>query len=210
MQNLHINKPKLLKVLPIAIPVSQVVWYEIAILHWSQCTNTATETATYLTSNFTTIPTFSSTGEDGPSQMALEDLAMFRAVQGSTVFYPSDAVSMERAVELAANTKGICFIRSSRPATPVVHGNNDVFEVGKAKVRTRCPYLFCSNWFQVCKKMNIFPTSYLKVVTVSMFCVISQGALNKFVLSWTLHVSLSLVYLKEWALNSIFNSVLDT
>ena len=66
--------------------------------------------------------------------MALEDLAMFRAVQGSTVFYPSDAVSMERAVELAANTKGICFIRSSRPATPVVHGNNDVFQVGKAKV----------------------------------------------------------------------------
>ena len=46
-----------------------------------------------------------SPGEDGPSQMALEDLAMFRAVPTCTVFYPSDAVSTERAVELAANTK---------------------------------------------------------------------------------------------------------
>lgn len=44
-------------------------------------------------------------GEDGPSQMALEDLAMFRAIPTCTVFYPSDAVSTERAVELSANTK---------------------------------------------------------------------------------------------------------
>lgn len=44
-------------------------------------------------------------GEDGPSQMALEDLAMFRAIPTCTVFYPSDGVSTERAVELSANTK---------------------------------------------------------------------------------------------------------
>lgn len=44
-------------------------------------------------------------GEDGPSQMALEDLAMFRAIPTCTVFYPSDAVSTERAVELSANKK---------------------------------------------------------------------------------------------------------
>ncbi|CAD5115749.1 DgyrCDS4694 [Dimorphilus gyrociliatus] len=75
-----------------------------------------------------------SIGEDGPSQMALEDIAMFRAVSGSTVFYPSDAVSTERAVELAANTKGICFIRTSRPAFPVLYGNDEPFQVGKAKV----------------------------------------------------------------------------
>lgn len=75
-----------------------------------------------------------SIGEDGASQMALEDLAMFRSVAGSTVFYPSDAVSTERAVELAANTKGICYIRTSRPNTPVIYENNEVFEIGKAKV----------------------------------------------------------------------------
>uniref|UniRef100_A0A0B6XYR0 Transketolase n=1 Tax=Arion vulgaris TaxID=1028688 RepID=A0A0B6XYR0_9EUPU len=75
-----------------------------------------------------------SIGEDGPSQMALEDLAMFRSVPGSTVFYPSDAVSTERAVELAANTKGICFIRTSRPNVPVIYENTEPFTVGKAKI----------------------------------------------------------------------------
>lgn len=49
-------------------------------------------------------------GEDGPSQMALEDLAMFRAIPTCTVFYPSDGVSTERAVELAANTKVIVIV----------------------------------------------------------------------------------------------------
>ncbi|XP_058807685.1 transketolase isoform X1 [Phymastichus coffea] len=75
-----------------------------------------------------------SIGEDGPSQMALEDLAMFRAIPGSTVFYPSDAVSTERAAELAANTKGICFIRTSRPNTPVIYKNDEPLAIGKAKV----------------------------------------------------------------------------
>lgn len=75
-----------------------------------------------------------SIGEDGPSQMALEDLAMFRAIPTATVFYPSDAVSTERAVELAAQTKGITFIRTSRPATTMVYPNDEQFEVGKAKV----------------------------------------------------------------------------
>ncbi|KAK7066847.1 Transketolase-like protein 2 [Halocaridina rubra] len=75
-----------------------------------------------------------SIGEDGPSQMALEDLGMFRSIPGCTVFYPSDAVSTERACELAANTKGICFIRTSRPGTDVVYDNNHKFEIGKANV----------------------------------------------------------------------------
>lgn len=75
-----------------------------------------------------------SIGEDGPSQMGLEDIAMFRAIPGSTIFYPSDAVSTERAVELAANTKGICFIRTSRPATAVLYKNDEPLAIGKAKV----------------------------------------------------------------------------
>lgn len=66
--------------------------------------------------------------------MGLEDIALFRTIPGSTVFYPSDAVSAERAVELAANTYGICFIRTGRPAQPVIYKNEEVFEVGKAKV----------------------------------------------------------------------------
>merc|ERR1712002_1104247 len=75
-----------------------------------------------------------SIGEDGPSQMALEDLAMFRSLPGCTVFYPSDAVATERAIELAANTKGITFTRVSRPATEVIYDNNEAFGIGKAKV----------------------------------------------------------------------------
>uniref|UniRef100_A0A182YB26 TOG domain-containing protein n=1 Tax=Anopheles stephensi TaxID=30069 RepID=A0A182YB26_ANOST len=75
-----------------------------------------------------------SIGEDGPSQMGLEDIAMFRAIPGSTVFYPADAVSTERAVEMAANTPGVCFIRTSRPNTAVIYENDEKFEIGKCKV----------------------------------------------------------------------------
>ncbi|XP_066500217.1 transketolase-like [Hoplias malabaricus] len=75
-----------------------------------------------------------SIGEDGPSQMGLEDLAMFRAIPTATVFYPSDGVSTEKAVELAANTKGLCFIRTSRPENAVIYNNNEDFRVGQAKV----------------------------------------------------------------------------
>jgi transketolase len=71
-----------------------------------------------------------SIGEDGPSQMGLEDIAMFRTIPGSTVFYPADAVATERAVELAANTKGITFTRTNRPVTAVIYPNNHVFQVG--------------------------------------------------------------------------------
>lgn len=75
-----------------------------------------------------------SIGEDGPSQMALEDLAMMRAIEGSTVLYPSDAVSTEHAVRLAAEHKGIVYIRSSRPKTPVLYSKDDQFEIGRAKI----------------------------------------------------------------------------
>jgi transketolase len=75
-----------------------------------------------------------SIGEDGPSQMALEDIAMMRAIAGSAVLYPSDAVSTEKLVEQMAQTKGICFLRTSRPKTPVIYGNDEPFPVGGAKV----------------------------------------------------------------------------
>ncbi len=75
-----------------------------------------------------------SIGEDGPSQMALEDLAMMRAVAGSTVFYPSDAVSAEKLLEVMAANRGIFFLRTSRPKTPVIYGNDEQFPIGGAKV----------------------------------------------------------------------------
>jgi transketolase len=75
-----------------------------------------------------------SIGEDGPSQMALEDLALMRAIVGSTVLYPADAVATEKLVEQMALNKGIYFLRTSRPKTPVIYGNDEQFPVGGAKV----------------------------------------------------------------------------
>ena len=75
-----------------------------------------------------------SIGENGPSQIALEDLAMFQSLPGATVFYPSDAVAMERAVELTANTRGIGYLRATRPALPVIYKNDEVFQIGQAKI----------------------------------------------------------------------------
>ena len=75
-----------------------------------------------------------SIGEDGPSQMALEDLAMFRAEPNITVLYPSDAVSTERLVALAAYHPGPAYIRTSRPKTPVIYSNDETFSVGGSKV----------------------------------------------------------------------------
>ena len=75
-----------------------------------------------------------SIGEDGPSQMALEDLAMFRAIPGATVFYPCDGVSAERLTEAAARLPGISYIRTSRPKTPILYSADEKFPVPGLKV----------------------------------------------------------------------------
>ena len=75
-----------------------------------------------------------SIGEDGPSQMALEDLAMMRAQPNIAVLYPCDGVSTERLVEQAAYHQGPVYMRTSRPKTPVIYGPDESFEVGGLKV----------------------------------------------------------------------------
>jgi transketolase len=75
-----------------------------------------------------------SIGEDGPSQMALEDLAAFRAVHGSTVLYPGDANQTAKLVEAMADLDGIVFLRTTRANTPVIYGPEDEFPVGGARV----------------------------------------------------------------------------
>jgi transketolase len=74
-----------------------------------------------------------SIGEDGPSQMALEDLAMMRAITAATVLYPSDAVSAFRLVAEAAKTPGLVYVRTSRPKTKVIYANDEAFPVGGSK-----------------------------------------------------------------------------
>ena len=75
-----------------------------------------------------------SIGADGPSQMALEDIAMMRAVHGSTVLYPSDAISCARLVEKMYDLEGISYLRTTREKTRLIYKIEDEFEVGGSKV----------------------------------------------------------------------------
>lgn len=75
-----------------------------------------------------------SIGEDGPSQMGLEDIAMFRSILNSVVLYPSDAVSTEKLVEEAAAHEGIVYIRTTRRDTPVIYNADEEFPIGGSKV----------------------------------------------------------------------------
>jgi transketolase len=74
-----------------------------------------------------------SIGEDGPSQMGLEDLAAFRAVHGSTVLYPCDGNQTAKLVQAMADADGISYLRTTRSDTPVVYGPDDEFPVGGSK-----------------------------------------------------------------------------
>jgi transketolase len=75
-----------------------------------------------------------SIGEDGPSQMGLEDIGSLRAIHGSTVLHPCDANQTARLVAAMADREGISYLRTLRPATPVLYGAEDDFEIGGSRV----------------------------------------------------------------------------
>jgi transketolase len=75
-----------------------------------------------------------SIGEDGPSQMGLEDIAMFRAILNSVVLYPCDAVSTEKLVEQAAKHHGITYLRTTRNPTPIIYDFEEEFPIGGSKI----------------------------------------------------------------------------
>lgn len=86
-----------------------------------------------------------SVGQDGPSQMGLEDIALFRALPGSIVLYPADAVATKACVELMVGyNEGISYLRTTRGATPVLYDENSFFEIGG------CATVLCSDHDQVC------------------------------------------------------------
>lgn len=82
-----------------------------------------------------------SIGEDGASQMGLEDLSMFRSILGSTVLYPADAVSSSKLIEEMIKVKGISYIRVGRPAAPVIYKNDEKFPIGGSKIHRLPPKL---------------------------------------------------------------------
>ena len=73
-------------------------------------------------------------GQDGPSQMGLEDLAMFRSVPDCAVLYPCDAISTEKLVEAAAAHQGMVYLRTTRNATPIIYAPEDEFTIGGCAV----------------------------------------------------------------------------
>lgn len=76
-----------------------------------------------------------SIGEDGPSQMGLEDIAQFRAIGGAVIFYPADAVACAKLVEVAAGHSGLFYIRTTRPPTPAIYKEgSEEFKIGGSRV----------------------------------------------------------------------------
>jgi len=75
-----------------------------------------------------------SIGEDGPSQMGLEDIAIFRTILDSVVLYPCDAISTEKLVEEAAKHRGIVYLRTTRKETPILYAPSEEFTIGGSKV----------------------------------------------------------------------------
>jgi transketolase len=75
-----------------------------------------------------------SIGEDGPSQMALDDLAAMRAVHGSTVLYPADGNATASLVATMADLPGVSYMRTTREATPLLYAGDEVFPVGGSKL----------------------------------------------------------------------------
>jgi len=73
-------------------------------------------------------------GEDGPSQMGLEDIAMFAALPGTVIFHPSDAVSAAKLLAVMLNLKGISYMRTLRQKTPILYDSNEEFHVGGSKI----------------------------------------------------------------------------
>ncbi len=75
-----------------------------------------------------------SIGQDGPSQMGLEDLAMFRSLLNSIIFYPSDAVSTKKLVKIMAENDGLFYLRATREKTPIIYNEDDEFKIGGFKI----------------------------------------------------------------------------
>ena len=75
-----------------------------------------------------------SVGQDGPSQIGLEDIAFFRTLRGGCVLYPCDGVSTEKLVFEMAKYQGICYLRTTRPETPIIYSKKEKFKIGGSKV----------------------------------------------------------------------------
>ncbi len=118
-----------------------------------------------------------SIGEDGPSQMGLEDLAMFRSILDSVVFYPADAVATERLVAAAAEHQGIVYIRTTREATPILYSPEEEFAVGGCKILRQSPKDLVTvvaaglTVFEALKAHEELSVEGLKIRVIDLYCL---------------------------------------
>ena len=77
-----------------------------------------------------------SIGPDGPSQMGLEDISMFRSILDSTILYPSDAISAFKLTQTMAKLNGLFYLRTNRKETPVIYNEKEEFKIGGSKIHS--------------------------------------------------------------------------
>lgn len=119
-----------------------------------------------------------SIGQDGPSQMGLEDIAMFRSIPNSVLFYPADAVSTYKMVGLMANRHdGITYLRTTRMATPVIYDNDEVFSIGGCNVVRQtgedraCIIAAGITLFEALKAHEILHEAGIYVSIIDAYCI---------------------------------------
>lgn len=119
-----------------------------------------------------------SIGQDGPSQMALEDIAMMRAIPESIVLYPSDGVSTYKLVEqMAFYHDGISYLRTTRADTPILYGKQEIFPLGDCKVLRRtgndkvCIIAAGITVFEALKAQEILWARDISVSVVDLYCI---------------------------------------
>jgi len=119
-----------------------------------------------------------SIGEDGPSQMGLEDIAMMATQPGVTVLYPSDATCTYRLVESAAAHKGMVYLRAGRPKSPVLYGPDELFHIGGSKILRRSPSDVLTivaagvTLFEALKASDTLATAGISVRVVDLYSIV--------------------------------------
>lgn len=119
-----------------------------------------------------------SIGQDGPSQMGLEDIAMFRTLMDSVILYPCDAVSTYKCVGLMANyNDGISYLRTTRSDTPIIYENNEEFNIGGCKILQQsaedkvCIIAAGITLHQALKAYDALKKENILVAVIDLYCV---------------------------------------
>lgn len=157
-----------------------------------------------------------SIGEDGPSQMGLEDIALFRSLPDSVVFYPSDAVSTQKIINLCYRLKNIKYIRTTRPKTPVIYKNSETFKIGDFKIlkesSTDKAVLIGAGitLHESLKAYESLKEKKKNVAVIDLYCIkpLNEGKLINFVKKHGNHIILAEDHYKEGGIGEAVLSVI--